>query len=67
MRPRAPTEGEALVVQKLAEAWNAFLELGSYHPDDFAEFRSAIHRCQEKVMCRPVREMAADVTEGLEL
>lgn len=48
------TEGERQVVNALADAWNAFLELKPVHPDDQVEFRQAIHAAQNIVMARPV-------------
>ncbi len=49
------TPAERRVVDRLVEAWNAFVELPREHNDDVTEFRHGIHRLQEKVMCRPIR------------
>jgi hypothetical protein len=52
------TKEENAVVQALATAWNAFLELPMQHADDVHEFRAGIHRLQEKVLARPaVRQL----------
>lgn len=50
------TKQERLVVNLLADAWSAFLSIPVGHGDDLQEFRGGIHRLQEKVMCRPIRE-----------
>jgi len=39
------TEKEQVVLSKLVEAWNLYLELGNHTDDDIQEFRDAIHRC----------------------
>ncbi|WP_165326983.1 hypothetical protein [Stakelama tenebrarum] len=49
------TEQERAVVEKLADAWNAFLVLPIEHGDDQLEFRQAIHAAQDKVLSRPGR------------
>lgn len=49
------TEQEKIVMDRLVEAWNAFVALPVEHDDDILEFRHGIHRLQEKVMARPVR------------
>jgi hypothetical protein len=49
------TDEEGDVVNALAQAWNRFVELPVEHPDDLSEFRSGIHRLQEKVLARPAR------------
>tara|TARA_B110001454_G_scaffold153691_1_gene142979 strand:+ start:242 stop:442 length:201 start_codon:yes stop_codon:yes gene_type:complete len=48
------TEQERLVVELLAKAWNAFVDLPSEHPDQNNEFRAAIHRGMDLVGARPV-------------
>ena len=53
---RVLTYDEMAVINTLVDAWNAFLILPDQHDDDTTEFRSGIHRLQEKVMCRPTRE-----------
>lgn len=50
------TDRERLVVDRLAAAWNAFLELPvDGRQDDVTEFRHGIHRLQEKILARPAR------------
>lgn len=49
------TKQEQEVINKLAEAWNAFIELPVEHDDDLTEFRQGIHRLQEKILARPAR------------
>lgn len=49
------TEQEKLVLDKLVEAWNAFLLLDVEHPDDTAEFRYGIHALQNMILSRPTR------------
>jgi hypothetical protein len=40
------SKNEALVMKHLCEAWAAFTILGNMHQDDAADFRHAIHACQ---------------------
>lgn len=51
---------ERRVLDKLAEAWNAYLELSKAHPDQDAEFRHGIHALQHQIMARPTRRMLLD-------
>ena len=51
---------ERRVLDKLAEAWNAYLELSKAHPDQDAEFRHGIHALQHPIMARPTRRMLLD-------
>lgn len=48
---------EQVVLDKLAEAWNAFTELGQANPDQDAEFRHGIHALQYQIMARPTRRI----------
>lgn len=48
---------EQVVLDKLAEAWNAFTELGQAHPDQDAEFRHGIHALQYQIMACPARRV----------
>jgi hypothetical protein len=48
------TKDERLVVDKLVEAWDAFIKLDQLHPDHVNEFRSIIHSAQYMIMARPV-------------
>ena len=50
---RGLTADERRVVDCLADAWNAFLDLPSEHPDDLGEFRFAIHAAQRIILSRP--------------
>lgn len=43
---------ETEVMSKLAEAWNAYLELPTLHADDQTDFRQAIHQAQRIVASR---------------
>ena len=72
--PAPPTEGRAqvlalryslqpnerAVLDKLAETWNAYLELSKARPDQDAEFRHGIHALQHQIMARPTRRMLLD-------
>lgn len=49
------TDQEHKVIDLLAEAWNAFLELDELHPDEKHDFRKSIHEAQRNIMARPVR------------
>jgi hypothetical protein len=57
------TEQERQVLNKLAEAWNAYLELSKAHPDQDAEFRHGIHALQHQIMARPTRRRLLSETE----
>jgi hypothetical protein len=48
------TKEEQGVMNLLATAWNAFVELPSLHEWDRREFMHAIHNAQNIVMSRPV-------------
>ena len=49
------SDAERSVLDKLADAWNAFLLMEPLHADHVAEFRTAIHSAQYLVMARPVQ------------
>jgi hypothetical protein len=51
------TDTERAVLDHLAAAWNAYLELSKAHPDQDAEFRHGIHALQHQIMARPTRRM----------
>ncbi len=48
------TKREQEVLDKLADAWNAFCKLPRVHPSELPEFQSAIHQAQGLVACRVV-------------
>jgi hypothetical protein len=48
------SEEENRVLQLLGAAWNEFVQLPLLHPQERDEMCGLIHRCQEKVMARPV-------------
>lgn len=48
------TAEEMAVLDKLAEAWNLFVDLPFQHPAHNQEFMHAIHAAQHLVMSRPV-------------
>jgi hypothetical protein len=48
------TDAENHVLQLLGAAWNEFAQLPLLHPQERDEMCGLIHRCQEKVMARPV-------------
>ncbi len=50
--PFVMTRAEADVVNALAVAWNAYLELPIEHADDQTEFRALVHAAQDKVLAR---------------
>lgn len=54
---------ERAVLDHLAAAWNAYLELSKAHPDQDAEFRHGIHALQHQIMARPTRRMLLSETE----
>jgi hypothetical protein len=56
--PLAEIERETILA--LAVAYNCFRRLPIEHPDDEAEFRQAIHRCQALVASRPARRALRD-------
>lgn len=58
------TAQERVVLDKLAAAWNAYLELSKAHPDQDAEFRHGIHTLQHQIMARPTRRMLLSETES---
>lgn len=58
------TEQERVVIDRLVDAWNAFLLLPEEHDDDTDEFRHCIHRLQEKVMSRPIRRTLKGYDNG---
>lgn len=49
------TTQEREVVDRLVDAWNAFVALPVEHADDSDEFRRAIHAANAKVLMRPGR------------
>lgn len=49
------TNLEKAALDRLIEAWNAFLLLPTEHADDVGEFRHGIHALQQMIMARPVR------------
>lgn len=58
------TPQEAIVLDQLASAWNAFLALDVEHPDETTEFRSSIHAAQNIVLSRPTRRAGDLPSEG---
>lgn len=56
------TDEEAVVIDKLAQAWNAYLELPKEHGDDDAEFRYIIHTAQDKILGRVGRRQYNHMT-----
>lgn len=52
---------EKLVLQRLAEAWNCFLALEPYHPDENDEFRRAIHAAQSVIAVRIASRIDKDI------
>jgi hypothetical protein len=60
--PITPKERE--VIDLLAEAWNAYLELPVEHPTHRQEFMFAIHQAQQLVLSRPTsRDLGFAITE----
>lgn len=55
------TSDEHEVLNKLTDAWNAWLKLESKHTDDDAEMRHAIHAAQRMVAIRVARRTDAGV------
>lgn len=49
------SDEEEAVIEQLAAAWDAFLQLEQLHPDHVAEFRHGIHQLQYLIMARPVQ------------
>lgn len=53
------TGEEMAVVERLGEAWNAFLALPAQHSSDRLDFLKAIHDAQRIIMARPaMRDLA---------
>lgn len=52
---------ERLVLDQLAEAWNAWCELGQRRPDDDQEMQISIHRAQHLIALRVARRMDPEV------
>lgn len=46
------SEQEELVLEKLADAYNAFVKLPDLHASDLPEFTFAIHACMNIVLAR---------------
>ena len=44
---------EKAVLDKLAEAWNAYIKIEPLHPEEISDFRHKIHSAQRIVMARP--------------
>jgi len=57
---RLLTDEERAVVDCLADAWNAFVELKPVHPSDNREFEHAIHAAQNIILARPVMKNAVN-------
>lgn len=55
------TDQEKQILEKLADAWNLFLELPNEHGDDLNEFRHHIHILQRQIMSRPTRRTMKDI------
>lgn len=49
------TLDELEVMEKLTEAYKAFLKLPRQHPDEVRDFVDGIHRCQDTLAVRIVR------------
>lgn len=49
------TNLEKAALDRLIEAWSAFLLLPTEHADDVSEFRHGIHALQQMIMARPMR------------
>ena len=61
------TAAERRVLDLLAEAYAAFLEMGERHPNAADEFVRGIHQCQHIVMAREaVRQNPGYFTRGTE-
>lgn len=51
------TQNEQIVMNKLMEAYEAFLELNKEHPDELRDFVDGIHRCQDVLAVRICRRI----------
>jgi len=51
--PYIDTEKE--IQEALCKAWNLFVKLDRYHPDEIDDFRKGIHECQYCLAMRTVR------------
>lgn len=47
---------EKEVIEKLADTWNLFMELGNFHVNEQHEFNHLIHQAQYMIMARPFRD-----------
>ena len=54
------TDEERGVINLLAQAWNAFVELPVEHPMDREDFCRMIHAAQDKILSRPARRELND-------
>jgi len=56
-RPKDPrlTADEKVVLDLLAEAWNAYVKLPQQHPADRGEFATFLHGCQGIIAIRVAR------------
>jgi len=62
------TDHEIKVIHALAKAWNEYLLLPDFPPDDIQDFMAAIHTAQRIVLTRPgLRQMGGNGPILLEL
>jgi hypothetical protein len=55
------TTEEKAIIEKLADAFNYFVELENKHPSDVGEFAHHIHILQRHVMARLARRCNPDI------
>jgi len=51
------TDEEQMVMDKLMEAYGAFLKLSREHPDELRDFVDGVHRCQDVLAVRICRRI----------
>ena len=52
---------EELILDKLTDVWNLFIELEKQHPCEANDFADGIHKCQNIIAMRFARKFRPDV------
>lgn len=58
------TQDEKQVLERLAEAWNAFLSLNDGRADSTDDFRRAVHAAQRVIAARVARRINPEIWNG---
>lgn len=51
------TDDEQIVMDKLMDAYSAFIRLAREHPDEMRDFVDGVHRCQDVLAVRICRRI----------